>query len=42
MHVDVSGLQVDPLTGLPNRGMFDAHSNSPFRWRVTSVAGPES
>ena len=24
MHVDVSGLQVDPLTGLPNRGMFDA------------------
>ena len=24
MHVDVSGLQVDPLTGLPNRAMFDA------------------
>ena len=24
MHVDVSGLQVDPLTRLPNRGMFDA------------------
>ena len=24
MHVDVSALQVDPLTGLPNRAMFDA------------------
>jgi diguanylate cyclase (GGDEF)-like protein len=24
MHVDVSELQVDPLTRLPNRGMFDA------------------
>ena len=24
MHVDVSGLQIDPLTGLPNRAMFDA------------------
>jgi diguanylate cyclase (GGDEF)-like protein len=24
MHVDVSGLQVDALTGLPNRAMFDA------------------
>jgi diguanylate cyclase (GGDEF)-like protein len=24
MHVDVSGLQRDPLTGLPNRAMFDA------------------
>jgi diguanylate cyclase (GGDEF)-like protein len=24
MHVDVSALQTDPLTGLPNRAMFDA------------------
>ena len=24
MHVDVSAMQVDPLTGLPNRAMFDA------------------
>jgi diguanylate cyclase (GGDEF)-like protein len=24
MHVDVSGLPTDPLTGLPNRAMFDA------------------
>jgi diguanylate cyclase (GGDEF)-like protein len=24
MHVDVSALQVDPLTGLPNRAIFDA------------------
>ena len=24
MHVDVSALQRDPLTGLPNRAMFDA------------------
>ena len=24
MHVDVTGLQVDPLTGLPNRAIFDA------------------
>jgi diguanylate cyclase (GGDEF)-like protein len=24
MHVDVSALQMDPLTGLPNRAMFDA------------------
>jgi diguanylate cyclase (GGDEF)-like protein len=24
MHVDVSALQADPLTGLPNRAMFDA------------------
>ena len=24
MHVDVSALQHDPLTGLPNRAMFDA------------------
>ncbi len=24
MHVDVSALQSDPLTGLPNRAMFDA------------------
>jgi GGDEF domain-containing protein len=24
MHVDVSALQRDPLTALPNRAMFDA------------------
>jgi diguanylate cyclase (GGDEF)-like protein len=27
MHVDVSALQRDPLTGLPNRAMFDAQLN---------------
>jgi diguanylate cyclase (GGDEF)-like protein len=27
MHVDVSALQVDALTGLPNRAMFDAQLN---------------
>lgn len=30
MHVDVSALQRDPLTGLPNRAMFDAQLDFAF------------